>query len=34
VNGESGDVRRFDDSPEGQRRPEFVAPLVEAVAED
>ena len=34
VNGQRGDVSRSDDAPDGQRRAELVAPLVEVVAED
>src|SRR5215831_3811981 len=34
VNGQRGDVSRSDDAPDGQRRAELVASLVEVVAED
>jgi hypothetical protein len=34
VNGQCGDVSRSDDAPDGQRRAELVASLVEVVAED
>ena len=34
VNGECGNVRRLDDTPDGQRRPELGAPLIEIAAED
>src|SRR5215472_6797134 len=34
VNGQRGDVSRSDDAPDGQRRAELVAPLVEVVAEE
>jgi hypothetical protein len=34
VNGQRGDVSRSDDTPDGQRCAELVAPLVEVIAED
>src|SRR4030088_1017258 len=34
VNGQRLDVSRSDDAPDGQRRAQLVAPLVEIVAED
>ena len=34
VNGQRGDVSRSDDAPDGQRRAELVAPLVQVVAEN
>src|SRR5215471_13738308 len=34
VNGQRGDVSRSDDAPDGQRRAELLAPLLEVVAED
>jgi hypothetical protein len=34
VNGQRLDVSRSDNAPDGQRRAQLVAPLVEIVAED